>query len=147
MEWETIESVPEIIENILFFGKKGIYYEGEPYIFYTNVIEGKFTHWMKIELPEIPEIVEIKPCPFCGNDKIEFYSEGPGGYLVCSNCGARVGIDMGLFTDYNRHYPYEPDDLTIRPLLNKWNTRPKIMETTSLDMDTEMKHVDKEIKQ
>ena len=37
---------------------------------------------------------ELKPCPFCGSDRIEIddlgYQETPCWFVACNNCGAEI---------------------------------------------------------
>lgn len=66
------------------------------------------------------ESMEIKPCPFCGNENIEThkypicenneeeegYDEEDGVFLYCANCGFETGIFI-----------------SEEMLVNKWNRR------------------------
>ena len=60
---------------------------------------------------------ELKPCPFCGGEDIDFAStNGKSFALVCRNCAARVG---------GRHYP---DHVEQKEMIEKWNTRANMQE-------------------
>ncbi|MBQ7577610.1 MAG: Lar family restriction alleviation protein [Synergistaceae bacterium] len=51
---------------------------------------------------------QLKPCPFCGSEKVELYRDGKGDYFInCKNC-------MCLVSGFYR---------TKRESLQVWNTR------------------------
>lgn len=56
---------------------------------------------------------DLKPCPFCGSDKITISDSGSGMYASCRSCDA-IGT----------HIPYEKDkwDATCKAI-EAWNTR------------------------
>ena len=55
---------------------------------------------------------ELKPCPFCGSDRINYYERE---YIECSSCGCRMPWEE--LTDENGNKL--PDDYIIE----KWNER------------------------
>lgn len=58
----------------------------------------------------VKQIIKIKPCPFCGSDKIDVSSGIMAGITMfhCRKCGATVSF-MGNETEPNAH--------------KKWNER------------------------
>lgn len=70
---------------------------------------------MRLE-PGKETAIEIKPCPFCGNQKIKIhndYSGSPALMFECEKCGAMVGFENEMC----RQLP----ELAIA----NWNKRPK----------------------
>ena len=54
-------------------------------------------------------MADLKPCPFCGGDRIEIYDLGhqetPCWFVTCNNCGAEISgfwQESGAIEAWNR---------------------------------------------
>lgn len=64
----------------------------------------------------VSEMVELKPCPFCGSTEIEQEETITDAAVICRNCGSRTGlVFLGASEASNAAKMREQRDL--------WNTR------------------------
>lgn len=59
---------------------------------------------------------ELKPCPFCGSEKIAVHYSNEA-FVYCKMCGAQAG-------DTNEHYS-EVDSRSREIAIENWNNRPE----------------------
>ena len=65
-------------------------------------------------------MTRLKPCPFCGGNKIRNIYRNGYHYVLCESCFAVGGPGKNFDEDCN---PVETDDV-IQDAMIKWNTRP-----------------------
>lgn len=66
------------------------------------------------------EQVELKPCPFCGNENIAYSYCGTGTYEIYSTDGGCLFCKQGILVD---HGGIVSTDSNV--VINAWNTRPQ----------------------
>jgi hypothetical protein len=65
--------------------------------------------------------IELKPCPFCGGDKINMgaFSISPDCYISCE-CGAMIELEVAWGKKMNEK---QHDKKCSKALVKAWNTR------------------------
>lgn len=75
---------------------------------------------------------EIKPCPFCGGNAelktghscvdVQMADDVDMAFCVCSNCGARGGIELVKNARYRKTCKEELNEINTKAV-KKWNRR------------------------
>ena len=72
---------------------------------YRTIIEFQQEQYENMLMGKIPivakkETIDLKPCPFCGSEKLVFADEDDGACCIrCTDCGAQVGHYMEYMSD------------------------------------------------